>query len=493
MFKTPWMKGAAIGMLLASPIVPVVPVVAAAATPPHFSPAPPPTPSQALVDAARVELRPLLDAVLRHAPELVSARARAEAMRRQVDTAGRLPDPTASLTAFPLPPETRLGAQRLSLAARQALPRPQMRRLERQVAELRATQAEAEIEALSLRLLTRARRLVAESVSLRRQIAVLDDQELHLASHEESARARYAGGRGHAADAVRLQAALTRLQSEKLTLESRLAAHRVELSRLTGFEAAFDDIPAEIESGDPLLQDRLGLDESCDMPDAERLIERAQAHRPELEIALLERRVAALGVARTEQDLRPSFSVGLAYTVVDPRDDMAARLNPPPGNGDDILALTGGVTVPLWRAKNDARLAAAGAAEVTAGAAERAVRAEIRRQVEEPLARLAPLCRQVRLLTGVLMLQADEALRSSVAGYAAGTLDALALLDAEHRLFEVRSAAVRAAADLEIARLELEGAVGAPLPDASPVSTVPTDSTDSTVPTDLSDSSEETP
>jgi outer membrane protein TolC len=54
-------------------------------------------------------------------------------------------------------------------------------------------------------------------------------------------------------------------------------------------------------------------------------------------------------------------------------------------------------------------------------------------------------------------------LRSAEAGYSAGTLNALDLLDAERVLLDVRTGSLRARADYAIALIRLEGAVGEPL------------------------------
>ena len=63
----------------------------------------------------------------------------------------------------------------------------------------------------------------------------------------------------------------------------------------------------------------------------------------------------------------------------------------------------------------------------------------------------------------MLGIQADQSLRSAEAGYAAGTLNSLDLLDAERVLLEVRTATERTRADYAIALARLEGAVGEPL------------------------------
>ena len=67
------------------------------------------------------------------------------------------------------------------------------------------------------------------------------------------------------------------------------------------------------------------------------------------------------------------------------------------------------------------------------------------------------------LFERVLLVQAEQSLRSAEAGYAAGGLSSLDLLDAERVLLEVRTAALRARADFAIALARLEGAVGGPV------------------------------
>jgi outer membrane protein TolC len=67
------------------------------------------------------------------------------------------------------------------------------------------------------------------------------------------------------------------------------------------------------------------------------------------------------------------------------------------------------------------------------------------------------------LLENILAVQSEQALASAEAAYTAGRVDALALLDAERTLLEVRLSAARSRADLANAFIELEGATATPL------------------------------
>ena len=164
-----------------------------------------------------------------------------------------------------------------------------------------------------------------------------------------------------------------------------------------------------------------------------------------------------------ERQLRPDFSLGLSYTVVERRQDEPGRLEPPPGNGDDIIGLQGGMTLPVRRDKLRAGLEQANILRFAAEEGLRAIRAEIAADLDELEGRIPLAWQQLRLLEDVLIVQADEALDSARAGYVAGTLNALDLLDAEHVLFAARTAVARAAADLAIHLARLEGVVAGSL------------------------------
>lgn len=419
----------------------------------------PSDPADDIVRSLDPALRAVVDDVLERSPELAVSRARIDALGHVPAQAGALPDPMASATAFALPPETRVGPQRLSLGARQRIPWPERRRLATERAELDVERAEAGLAAERLRLVTRVRELWAELAFLDAQAEILDDQRRHLELHEEAARARYAAGTGPASGPIRLQAETTRLQTERLAIEDRRAGLLAELSALRDRSYAEPAGDLEPSLDDPSAED---LESPLATPVAA-LVDRAFERRPEMTAANLGRDLATVGVAVAETSDKPDFELGVAWTFVEPREDSAGRMNPPEGNGDDVLAITAGVNLPIRRAWREAQVAEAAAREVGAGAEVRATAVSIRRKVEELAARLPIEARQLALLRDVLLVQAREAVDSAIAGYRAGSLQALDLLDAEHRLYEVRLAVARARADLAVIRARLEGALGAPL------------------------------
>jgi outer membrane protein TolC len=391
------------------------------------------------------ELVQILREVLERNPEIEAARARAEGAALRPYHAGVLPNPQVDLTAYLLPPETRVGPQRLSARVSQRLPGFARLRLEEQASVHDADSGLAELEALKLRLLTDARRHYHEVVYLDAAIDIICSDRAILDHFEELARMRYASGVGLQKDALQIQAEITRLDARLADLEGRRAVRAASINRLRSRTAA----PVHAEP----------IDGHAEIPaNRERL--RAAAIRSRPELAALEARVMA---ARTRQKAasksgRPEFNVGLTYALVDRRDDAD-----PPDNGRDVFGLTGGITLPVWRKAIAAETEEATHRRLAAEAELRDAVAAIDFELEALLGRIPEIERQLELFTGVLLVQTEQALRSAEAAYAAGRVDGLALLDAERVLLDVRLSTERARADLAIALAELEGVVGAPL------------------------------
>lgn len=423
-------------------------------------------PARALVrsldDAA---LRAFLDEVLERNPELQAMRARVEALSHRPEQAGALPDPTLQTTLFALPPETRVGPQRLQVGVQQRLPSKARRDLASQNAELAVAAAEAEVRAAELRLVTKARELWLELAFVDTLREILHEERGHLERHEESARARYAAGTGLAQGAIKLQAELTRVDAEILGIDAR---RRSLVARLDALRDRFTDPQPDPEQialpdVDTTALGSFGLESSGGSMDFERLSRAALASRPEMAAATTRSQQAGLGEELAETNRKPDFSVGLAWTLVESRQDTAGRLNPPEDDGRDVLALMGGMTLPLWRTPREAELREALARTSAADADARRVASEIRREVADLAHRLPLEIRQLMLLRDVLERQAEETVTSAVSAYSTGQTEVLDLLDAEHRLFEVRRGVARARTDVAIALAKLEGAIAAPL------------------------------
>ena len=417
-----------------------------------------PAPSEAYGPADRInsslsdpQLSGLVSEVLERNPLLAATRAQAHAVERSAPQARGLPDLLAGVTLFAKSPETRTGPQILTATLSQTLPWHGKRGLKEDVALAEATAISHEVESQRLRLTTEVRRLYYELAFLARQVAISQDYIDHLMTHEEISRARYSTGTGSTQDVVKIQAEITTAESALLTLDRRRATL---VSRIN----ALRDRPPVAVVLPPALPDGLAVD-----LDFSQLSLQAIGARPEIATADARIQKALLQGDLASKEYKPDFRVGATYTWVDPRDDLAGRLMPPEGNGDDIFGIQGGVSIPAWRKKRTAAVEQATALELSAREAKRGLLASITSRIGD-LAQQIPLTwQQLRLFEDILILQAEESVQSGQSGYVSGTLNALDLLDSEHVLFEAHTAIARAKADYAIRLAELEGEVGEPV------------------------------
>ena len=409
--------------------------------------------AEALLDAqVQPRFAVLARETLARNPEIARAELLVDASQASEPQAGALPDPTASVSLFALPPETRVGPQRFSASVQQSIPGFGKRSLATQRAEQRTLATRAHVEAKRLDVLTDLRRLVVELAFLETYEGIVSNERSTLERYEQAAQARYAAGTGLQQGIVRIQAQITRVDARRLEIAERRAALRSQVNRLR------DRPPSE------------PIDVELDLAkwdggriDAAAWSALARSTRPELRAVQARIDAANTGVELAQKQRRPDLGVGLAYTLVDRRDDRLGRLNPPEGDGDDVLALMGSIKLPVWRRKLDAGVDEAQARRWAAEEEKRALLADIDSTIGDLASRLPLLQEHLELLEGVLIKQASEALRSAEIAYRTGGLNAVDLLESEVVLLEVQIAAARTRTDLAKAWIDAERAVARPL------------------------------
>lgn len=418
------------------------------------SAAPGPAPADRVADGIRDSaLRALASEALERSPGLRAGFARARAAAQEAPQVASLPDPTAEATAFLLPPETRVGPQRLMLGFSQALPWLAKLDLKEAAALQEAVALEREVQADRLRLVTEVRRLYYELLFLDRSREIVTTLLEDLDQHEEVAQARYATGVGSTQAVLKLQAEMTSAQQELLDLDAREVALRARLNALRDRPAATPVTRGAL----PEVIREVGLK-------PEQLLDQARSVRPELQAADARLTRADLVERLARMARRPDFKVGVTYTLVTSRDDDPARVLAPPGDGNDVFGLRGGVTLPIRKRSRSAAIQEALEMRSHAVDEKRHTELAIETEVGDLAERLPLAWRRLRLLEDLLIVQADEALESAEAGYIAGALNTLDLVDAEEVLFEALTAVDKARVDYLIGLAELEGAVGRPLP-----------------------------
>lgn len=188
--------------------------------------------AQAVIGSLGESLRGLATEILRRNPEVARAQASAIAAESRAPQARSLADPMAQLTFFALPPETRVGPQRLNASLSQRFPWFGTLELRERAALLEVARAQAELEAVRLETVTEARRLVHELAFLDEYLRILRQEREHLLVHEEAARVRYTAGSGLQQGVVRIQAAITRTEGRIVAAEIRIRTLVAALNRL---------------------------------------------------------------------------------------------------------------------------------------------------------------------------------------------------------------------------------------------------------------------
>jgi cobalt-zinc-cadmium efflux system outer membrane protein len=396
-------------------------------------------------------VRELVRDALQRNPGLATAIAMARASLHQAPQAQALPDPVVGVTGYLSSPETRVGPQRLMATVSQRLPWFGKRSLREQAALRQSEALASEVSARRLDLVTEVRRIGLEIAYLDAYRKVVDVDRETLIHYEQLARARYASGVGIEQAVIKIQAEIAKDDNRLLDIATRRATLVASLNALRDRpqESPVPEItlPRRTRTAPPLAVVRV----------------RALAARPEVDVATAALARADTLVELALKDYKPDVMVGATYGLLTGRTDLAAGTMPPPDNGKDVFGISLSLNLPIKRGRLDAGLEEATERRLAAVEHKRDVSASVDRAVGELVEHLRLSREQVELFERVLVIQAEQSLRSAESGYAAGNLNSLDLLDAERVLLDVRTGIERARADHAIAVARLEGAIGAPL------------------------------
>jgi outer membrane protein TolC len=398
------------------------------------------------------QLRSLITILLDENPVIRSVWAESRSRYQRVDQARSLPDPMLAYRYFVDTPETRVGPQEHALEISQGLPWGSKRRLQGEQARLLADSSTWEAAERERTGVARLKKTYFEAAYLQEAITVLAEERTLLKRFEEIALTRYATGKGIQQSIIKVQTDISRLDEKEFALKERLDVVQERMAELIG------------RPGTRLVLSPITLPFKELNVDAGELETLADDMHPA--IRAVESRIEAdrTWARRRVLEKRPDFRVGLGYTLVGSRDDPAGMLSPPPDNGNDILGVTFGVNIPLYRKRIRAGIAEA---EHAVDRDERildSVRNDLRYRVQKAATRLESVGERGHLYATVIIPQAEQALSSAEAAYSTGRLGFLDLLDAERILFQSRLAFHRLVSDIWIAASELEEAIGRPFP-----------------------------
>lgn len=395
-----------------------------------------------------------LAAFERSSPALAEARADEDAARADVRQAGLMPNPTLSVGASNIPLQTNptwgngsgiannvvgsveldqpieLGGKRSRrlAVARGALAGASLSRAD----AVRTARAELRL-AFWGAVRARERRLLAEAVRAR------SAETLRIM------RARFASEDISALDLDKIELEAAQQENEVADAVAAERAAVADLLRLVGPGA-----PPDVDVSGALPSPAPPLDEG-------RLAARARDARPDLAAARRRVETGRASVALAEAQAVPDVTVGVGYTR------SRALLS---GDNPQSLGVTLSVPLPLF-SRNQGEIQKARVELRRAEDAARALDAAVAREVAAADARYAAAAEKVARYDGGALARAERALAVAEKTYRSGDRSLLEFLEAERTFIAVRSDYLDTMYELRAARLELELAIGAALPEGA--------------------------
>lgn len=250
----------------------------------------------------------------------------------------QLPDPEFGIGAFVLPVETRLGAQHARFGVSQMFPwfgtlgaRDELAMANARVLGQRESGKLLELEYALKKAYFKLYEVRATRDILGRNIRILE-------SLRDLAIVKVEGGKGSAADVLRVELKIGELRQEMMILEKQMEKPQVEINQILN-----RPLQSVIE-----VRDSLGF---ATLPfNKDILHDQLRASHPVIRMFDLQQEASRKAIELNDLESRPSFGAGMDYIMVGPRSDAE-----PEGNGRDILQVSAKVSIPLWREKYSAK------------------------------------------------------------------------------------------------------------------------------------------
>ena len=388
-------------------------------------------------------LESLLEFSQTHNPEYAGMRHDAEAAAERVVSAGALPDPKFRAELRDI---TRMGEQDPTLAPNgvgstrylitQDVPWFGKRALRRDIAELEAEGARKKSAGTWLDLAARIKMAHAERYYLDRNVQLTREILDLMIRLEKIAQARYASGLAAQQDVIRAQVEQTDLQTELVTLEGE--SRQVD-ARLNALLAR----PATAPLAQPQMLRPLPAAAELDETRLEALV---RSRNPALSAENAGVRAAEKERELTYKNRYPDVTLGggpVQYQDAIKEWELMVEVN-----------------IPFPRPSRRAQERESVAKLAAAKAREEATANQVLGELAENLAGLDTARRTERLVTTILLPQAELTFRSALSGYETGQVDFATLLESQRQIRQAKQNLIRAQSDAQTRLATIEKLVG---------------------------------
>ena len=374
------------------------------------------------------DLSSLIEEALKNNPEVQAAREKWEAAKFRVPQASALPDPVVGYNFMGRMLETPLGPQEELYEFEQMIPFPGKLIEKRRMAHAEAAATEAQAEMIKREVIFKVAEAYYDLYAVESTLYFTESIRDILQKFEGITQARYASQQGEQREVAKAQSEVSDVLQRIFMLRQQKDSLRALLQALLN-----RDQPLVEPLAPPQVPDlSLSLEE---------LLAQARKNRPELleAKAMKNRARHAQTLARYEN--APDFSVGFQYVQVGAGETDLLD------DGRDAWMIPVKITVPLWQnriqpAIREARLSLE-ASTATLESVENMTDFEIRNAYY----RYTSQKKIVDLYENAFIPQAELVFRADQAGYEAGRVDILNLIDSERVYLNAKVAYYQALGD----------------------------------------------
>jgi outer membrane protein TolC len=404
-------------------------------------------PAQEYAATGNPALDGLIAEALRNNPEIQAAGHERDAAHQRIAPAGALDDPMLEAGIVNLPTSFQFDQDSMTMkmvGLAQRYPYPGKRGLRRNIAAQEAEAADHGYQETVNGVIKDVKTAYYELAFAVESTELVQGNIDILEQFLKTAEARHAVGDAQQADVLKAQTQLARMQDELIRLGREQATLEAELNRALGREPAAD-LP---QPGFPRLKEvTLSLDA---------FQEAALQSRPRLLALqqLIEGSAEAVRLAKL--DYYPDFDVRLSFGQ---RDTLEGGMPQ-----DDMVSLTVGVNLPIWReTKRAPRVAEAVAMHDRALSMYRTDVNEISARLRQEVSNARQSLQSARLYETAILPQARLTVESALAAYKVNRVDFFTLLDNQMVVFDSEIAHAFAVTNYYKSLAEIEAAVGKPM------------------------------
>jgi len=384
-----------------------------------------------------------VEEALANNPALVVARLQFVPLRQQRTQQGYLAPPTleAEIWQWPLTTANPLDTNMYMFTIRQELPGKGKRALRAAVIDKDIARADNDVVEQTRAIVTDVRQTYAELFVARQAVAVHEESVDLLRRTADLVTARYGAGHGGQSDVLKSVTEIASIHSDLVMLEERVQLATARLNTLMNRPP-----------GAPIGEISVATDEAP-LPAVDDLQRLAVDTHPDLRAARLDIERAEAQVALAQSDRKTDFMVQGGYQLM-------------PRSAGAWTAMAGMTwpNAPWSRGRIDAAVAQANGEVSLAKAKQQVLANQIAGAVQQAFIRAtAARSRATLLRTGVIP-QSQQLLAAAQVAYQSDRGDASALIDNQRMVLDLQLQYFQALADLQLARVDLERAVGADLP-----------------------------